>query len=133
MPGHPSSQPNRPQSGAVVAAGLLLAALALVVIYTDRLGFFSPLTLVIAAAIGVAALLLQLRLRSDLPVAISRKSSIRGSFALTILGVFFSIAAIFADRIHLTPRRVLVVALTAVTCFAISGVIVLAALRKPGA
>ncbi|HXM68057.1 MAG TPA: hypothetical protein VN911_15090, partial [Candidatus Acidoferrum sp.] len=62
---NPGSSPGRHRS-TIVAAGLLLGALALVVIYTGRGAFLSPVALVVIAAIGVAALLLQLRLRPDL-------------------------------------------------------------------
>ena len=67
----PTPAPNpapdsRPRSLSIVAAGLLLVALAVVVIYTNRGAFFSPLALVVVAAIGLAALLLQLRLRPGL-------------------------------------------------------------------
>ena len=61
----PGSNPQ-PRRATIVAAGLLLAALALVVLYTSRRAFLSPVALVVVAAIGVAALLLQLRLRPDL-------------------------------------------------------------------
>jgi len=39
---------------AIVSAGLLLLALAMVVIYTNRSAFLSPLALVVVAAIGLA-------------------------------------------------------------------------------
>lgn len=51
----------------VIAAGLLILALALVVIYTGPAAFLSPIALVVVAAIGLAALLFQIRFRQDLP------------------------------------------------------------------
>ena len=51
----------------VIASGLLLLALALVVIYTGPNAFLSPVALVVVAAIGLAALLLQVWFRRDLP------------------------------------------------------------------
>jgi hypothetical protein len=108
----------------LVAAGLLLIALALVVIYTNRGAFQSPLALVVVAAIGVAALLLQLRLRPDLP------SSMRGPLWLNVVGVVFALAAVCADLLHFNPNVVLIAALGAVLSFAVSGIIVLSALRK---
>ena len=66
-----------------MAAGLLLVALALVVIYTSRGAFFNPLALVVVAAIGLAALLLQLRLR----VAACRLNGQRGDAILVVLGL----------------------------------------------
>src|ERR1700691_6282230 len=62
----PSTPGPQPRGATVVAAGLLLAAFAMVVLYTSRRAFLSPLALVVIAAIGMAALLLQLRLRPGL-------------------------------------------------------------------
>jgi hypothetical protein len=107
-----------------VAAGLLLVALALVVIYTNRGAFLSPLALVVVAAIGLAALLLQLRLRPDLA------SSNRGPLWLNGLGVVFALGAVFADFLHLNAAVMPITALAAVVSFAISGIIVLSGLRK---
>ena len=59
----PTPQPRGPT---IIAAGLLLAALALVVLYTSRRAFLSPVAMVVVAAIGLVALLLQRRLRPDL-------------------------------------------------------------------
>jgi len=84
----------------------------------------SPLALVVVAAIGLAALLLQLRLRPDLT------SSIRGPLWLNGIGVVFALAAVFADFLHLNPVILPIAALAAVVCFALSGIIVLGALRK---
>lgn len=125
----PSPEP-KPGSATIVAAGLLLAALALVVLYTSRRAFLSPLALVVVAAIGVAALLLQIRLRPDLPPSSVRSSSARGSLWTNLLGVVFAIAAVFADFLHLNATLMLIAALAAVVSFAISGIIVLNALRK---
>jgi uncharacterized membrane protein len=96
-----------------------------VVIYTSRSAFFSPLALVVVAAIGLAALLLQLRLRKDpgMPV--------RAPLWLNVLGLLFAIASVFADVRHLTPNFLLLASLGAVVCFAVSGTYVLHALRKP--
>lgn len=126
MPDAPSnsSAVARPRRRTIFAAGLLILALALVVIYTSRAAFFSPLALVVVAAIGLAALLLQLRLRQDV-------GRIRAPFWLNVLGLVAAIAAIFGDRLHLTPRAFHSVAFAAVTCFGISGIVVLHALRKP--
>jgi peptidoglycan/LPS O-acetylase OafA/YrhL len=123
---NPSPDPPkpRPQRWTILSAGLLLLALALVVIYTSRRAFFSPLALVVVAAIGLAALLLQLRLRRDL------SRPVRSPVWLNVLGLVFAVAAVFADVLHLKPAHLLVAALGAVGCFALSGIIVLEALRK---
>ena len=109
-----------------MAAGLLLLALALVVLYTGRGAFLSPLALVVVAAIGLAALLLQLRLRKG------PSPGARAPLWLNVLGLVFAIGAVFADFVHLHANVMLVAALGAVVCFAGSGVTVLRSLRKQG-
>jgi hypothetical protein len=130
VPDNPSNPgPGSQRRPAIFAAGLLLAALALVVIYTSRRAFLSPVALVVVAAIGVAALLLQLRLRPDVPSSV-QASSARGPLWLNWIGVAFAVAAVFADVVHLNAAFMLIAALAAVVAFAISGIIVLTALRK---
>jgi hypothetical protein len=119
----------QPRSPTIFAAGLLLAALALVVLYTSRRAFLSPVALVVVAAIGMAALLLQLRLRGDLRASI-QASTVRGPLWLNGVGVLFAVAAVFADVLHLNPALMLVAALAAVVAFAVGGILVLSALRK---
>jgi hypothetical protein len=99
--------------------------------------------MVVVAAIGLAALLLQRRLRPNLrsdlgpdlgPAAqpsSPQDSPSRAPLRLNAAGVLFAIAAVFADVLHLNPALTLITALAAVISFAISGVIVLNALRKP--
>jgi uncharacterized membrane protein len=101
-----------------------LLALAVVVIYTSGRAFSSPLSLVVVAAIGLAAILLQLRLRKDLRVAV------RAPLWLNVLGVVFAIAAVAGDIRRSSANFMLVAALGAVACFAISGAVVLHALRR---
>ena len=122
----PSPKPQ-PRRWSIFAAGLLLLALALVVIYTSGRAFSSPLALVVVAAIGLAALLLQLRLRKDL------STPVRAPLWLNVLGLVFAIGAVCADIFHLSANVMLVAALGAVVCFAVSGTAVLHALRKPRA
>jgi hypothetical protein len=119
-----SAPAAKPRRWSIVAAGFLLLALALVVIYTSRSAFFSPLAIVVVAAIGLAALLLQLRLRKDLT------GSVRAPLWLNLLGLIFALGAVFADILHLSVNLMLVAALGAVVCFGVSGVVVLHALRK---
>lgn len=133
MPNQPlNPEPNPPRRGAtIIAAGLLLAALALVVLYTSRRAFLSPVALVVVAAIGVVALLLQGRLRPDLPSGTSsRLSPLRGPLWLNGLGVAFAVGAVLADVLQLNPAFTLIASLGAVVSFAVSGIIVLKALRK---
>ena len=120
---NPSPAP-KPRRWSILAAGLLLLALALVVIYTSHSAFSSPLALVVVAAIGLAALLLQIRLRKDVSVPV------HAPLWLNVLGLIFALAAVFADLFHFSPNLMLVAALGAVVCFAVSGTSVLRALRK---
>jgi hypothetical protein len=129
-PSTPGSNPQ-PRGPTIIAAGLLLAALALVVLYTSRRAFLSPAALVVVAAIGVAALLLQLRLRPA-PSSSDRASSARGPFWLNAVGVAFAVGVVFADLLHLNEVFMLIAALAAVVSFAVSSIIVLSALRKRG-
>jgi hypothetical protein len=108
----------------LIAAGLLLGALALVVLYTSRGAFFSPLALVVVAAIGLAALLLHLRLRPDIPAAA------HGPVWLNGIGALFALGAVLADVLHFKPAVMLIAALAAVVAFGVSSVIVLSGLRK---
>jgi peptidoglycan/LPS O-acetylase OafA/YrhL len=117
----PASQPRR---WTIFAAAFLLLALALVVIFTSSGAFRSPLAMVVVAAIGLAALLLQLRLRRDIGVRV------RAPLSLNVLGLIFAVTALSADVLRLNPNLLQVAALGAVGCFAISGVVVLHALRK---
>lgn len=107
----------------VIASGLLLLALALVVIYTKPHAFLSPIALVVVAAIGFAALLLQLRFRRDLP-------AIHSPLWLNILGVVCALLALFVDYLRLAHRILDAAAFAAVVCFGISGSLILRALRR---
>ena len=108
----------------MIASGLLLLALALVVIYTGPTAFFSPIALVVVTAIGMAALLLQVRFRQDLP------ARTRSPLWLNTLGVCFALVSLFADYLRLTRRMFEVMAFAAVVCFGISGSLILRALRR---
>jgi drug/metabolite transporter (DMT)-like permease len=126
MPNATSNQSPapKPRGWSLVAAGFLLLALALVVIYTSRSAFLSPLALVVVASIGLAALLLQLRMRKDVD------GRIHAPIWLNVLGLIFAIGAVIADFLHANPNFMIVAALGAVVCFAVSGVVVLDAFRK---
>jgi len=107
----------------VIASGLLLLALALVVIYTGPSAFFSPVALVVVSAIGLAALLLQVRFRRDLP-------DIHSPLWLNVLGIVCAMVSLFADYLHMSGRMLELVAFAAVFCFGISGSLILHALRR---
>ena len=107
----------------VIASGLLLLALALIVIYTGPTAFYSPAALVVVAAIGLAALLLQVRFRRELP-------TIHSPLWLNVLGILCALITLFADYLRLTRRMLDLVAFAAVLCFGVSGSLILQALRR---
>jgi uncharacterized membrane protein len=120
---NPTPQPKSRTWG-VISAGLLLLALAIVVLYTSRPAFSSPLALVVVAAIGLAALLLQLRLQKDV------QTPVHAPLWLNVLGLILAVVSIFADVLRLRATVMMIAALGAVLCFAMSGIVVFQALRK---
>jgi drug/metabolite transporter (DMT)-like permease len=106
----------------VIASGLLILAIALVVIFAGGTAFHSPLAVVVLAAIGFVAVLLQRRLRPD--------SSVRAPRWLNVAGILCAVFALFADRLRLSANLSQVTALGAVGCFAVSSFIVLDGIRK---
>ena len=110
---------------AVLASGLLCLMLALVVLYTNRGAFFSPLAVVVVAAIGLAAVLVQLRFYNR-----EHSQPVQGPVWLNVVGVVFALAALFADVLRLKAALAQIMALLAVGSFAVSGAIILHAFRK---
>ncbi len=124
MTGSESQSPSKvTRRWTVIASGLLLLALALVVIYTGPNAFLSPVALVVVAAIGLAALLLQVRFRRELP-------HIHSPLWLNVLGLVCAMVSLFADNLRLTRRTLDLVAFSAVFCFGVSGSLILRALRR---
>jgi uncharacterized membrane protein len=117
-------EPTSSRRWTVIASGLLIGPLALVVIYTSRGAFFSPLALVVVAAIGLVAVLLQLRFRRDVAL------KVYPTVWLNALGIALALAALFADRLRLSSEMFEIAALGAVGCFSISSVVILEALRR---
>ncbi len=111
----------------VIASGLLCGILALVVIFTNRDAFFSPMSIVVVAAIGAAAVLLQLRMRNREQAS---AKAIHPPEWLNILGILLALIALFGDRLHLSLVAEQLLTLGAVGSFAISSVIILHAFRK---
>ena len=107
----------------VIASGLLLLALAGVVVYTQRIAFLSPVALVVVAAIGLAAILLHVRFRKDL-------RGVSSPLWLNLLGFLCAIVALSADLLGIGPRGLVLTAFAAVICFGISGSLILHALRR---
>ena len=123
----PDSQP-KPRRWTVIASGLLCGVLALVVLFTNRSAFFSPLAVVVVGAIGLAALLLQLRFRNR-----EQTNVVRPPVWLNVLGILLAMAALFSDLLRLRPQLTETLALGAVGSFAISSAIILHAFRKRAA
>src|SRR5258706_11929189 len=117
------SQTKLARRWTVIASGLLLLALALVVIYTGKNAFLSPVALVVVSAIGLAALLLQVWFRRDLP-------NFHPPLWLNVLGIVCAMLSLFADYLRMTRRMLDLVAFAAVVCFGISGSLILQALRR---
>ena len=117
-----STQPRR---WTVIASGLLCGALALVVIFTTRGAFFSPLAVVVVAAIGLAAVLMQLRLRNR-----DEQNPVHAPIWLNALGILSALGALFSDLLKLRPEVAQVLALAAIGIFAISSAVILHAFRK---
>jgi hypothetical protein len=109
----------------VITSGLLCCGLGVVVIYTKRSAFFSPLAVVVVAAIGLAAVLLQLRLYNR-----EHSVPVQAPMWLNVLGVVFALSALFGDLLHLSGETAQVMALGAVGSFSVSGALILHAFRK---
>jgi uncharacterized membrane protein len=97
----------------------------LVVIYTKRSAFFSPLAVVVVAAIGLAAVLLQLRYYNR-----EHTKPIHAPVWLNVVGVLFALTALFSDLLSLSWQIAELMALGAVGSFAISSAMILHAFRK---
>ena len=109
----------------VIASGLLCGLLALVVLFTERRAFHSPMAVVVVAAIGLAAVLLQLHLRNR-----EQAVAVHPPVWLNVVGIVLALAALFADLFRLSPQVAQLMALGAVGSFAISSAIILHAFRK---
>ena len=118
------SQGSKQRRWTVSVSGLLIGTLALIVTFTSRAAFLSPTSVVVLAAVGLVAVLLQLRFRDpELP-------GINAPNWLNVLAIVFAMVAFFGDLLHIRPQILEVVALLAVGCFVISAGIVMRELRK---
>ncbi len=109
----------------MLASGLLCGLLALVVIFTNHSAFHSLMAVVVVAAIGSAAVLLQLRLRNR-----EQGGVVHPPVWLNLLGIVFALLALFADFLKLNSEMTQLFALAAVGSFGIGGAIILHAFRK---
>jgi drug/metabolite transporter (DMT)-like permease len=109
----------------VIASALLCGVLGIVVMFTSRGAFFSPLAVVVVAAIGLAAVLLQVRLRNR-----QLSSTVRPPMWLNILGILFALGALSADLLHRSAEFAEIMSLGAVGSFGVSSALILHAFRK---
>lgn len=118
------SRPNS-RRWTVIASALLCCGLAVVVLYTKRSAFASPFAVVVVAAIGLAAVLLQLRYYNR-----EHGNPVQAPVWLNVVGVLFALTALLSDLLGLSWQMSQVMALVAVGSFAISGGLILHAFRK---
>jgi uncharacterized membrane protein len=116
---------RKPRRWTVIISGLLCGVLAVVVLFTNRAAFFSPLAVVVVAAIGLVAVLFRLRLRNR-----DGTSSVRQPVWLNLLGTLLAIAALLSDLLHQKSQWTETLALAAVATFGVSGAYILRAFRK---
>ena len=116
---------QRSRRWTVIASGLLCGLLALVVIYTKPGAFFSPMAVMVVAAIGLAAVLLQLRFYNR-----QQSQPVHAPVWLNVLGILFALTALFSDYLHLRTQVGQMMALGAVGSFSVSSAIILHAFRK---
>jgi hypothetical protein len=76
-------------------------------------------------AVGLAAVLLQLRLQNR-----DQTPSSSSPAWLNVMGILFALAAFFTDLFQVTPQITEALALCAVASFGVSGVIILRSFRK---
>ena len=119
----PDTKSGSSRRWTVIAAALLVCALGVIVMYTNPRAFFSPIAVVVVAAIGLAALLFQLRFRRG-PKVVPSPLWLNG------LGILLALCAMFGDVLRLSTPLIELAALAAVGCFGISGFVLLTAIRK---
>jgi uncharacterized membrane protein len=125
MPEAPPLNPRRSRRWTVISSALLCALLGLVVIYTRPSAFYSPIAVMVVAAIGLAAVLLQLRFYNR-----EQSRPLHAPVWLNILGVLFAVAALFSDVLRLRPALAQIMPLGAIAAFSISSAVVLHGFRK---
>jgi hypothetical protein len=120
-----SAPSPKPRRWTVIASGLLAALLALIVMFTKADAFHSPLAVMVVAAIGLAAVLLQLRFYNR-----QQLHPVHAPLWLNVLGILFAVIALFSDLFRLGRPVGHIAALGAVGAFAISSAIILHGFRK---
>lgn len=116
---------SRSRRWTVIGSGVLCGLLALVIIYTKPRAFRSPLAVVVVAAIGLAALLLQLAIYNR-----QQGNPLRAPKWLNVIGILCALLALFADVLRVRPQLAQAMAFGAVGAFSISGAMIMHAFRK---
>jgi len=109
----------------VITSGLLLATLALIVTFTTHAAFVSPTAVAVMAAVGIMALMLQLRLRYP-----QQRGEIQVSSWLNLAGGILALTAFLREWLHISLAVTEIITLAAIGCFGVSGALVLHKLRK---
>jgi uncharacterized membrane protein len=99
--------------------------LAIVVLYTNRGAFFSPVAVLVVAAIGLAAVLLQVRFYNR-----ERPGAVKSPVWLNSFGSALALIAVFTNAEGWRPDLTQLFALGAVASFGVSGAISLHAMQK---
>jgi hypothetical protein len=102
----------------------LILAIALIVLFTGNAAFHSPTSAVVLAAVGLVAVLLQLRLRPE------GAQKVRAPQWLNFVGIVCAACSLFADYLKLSSNLYQVAALGAVGCFGVSSLIMLDGIRR---
>jgi FtsH-binding integral membrane protein len=109
----------------VLASGFLCGALALVVLFTNRRAFHSPIAVLVVACIGFAALLMQLRWGRPDNVKIAQPHA-----WLNSAGIILAVSAVILDFLRISTQWVQALALAAIGVLGLSGIFILHALRR---
>jgi len=118
-------QAAKPRRWTVIASGVLCGLLAVVVIYTKASAFYSPIAVMIVAAIGLAAVLMQLRFYNR-----EQSEPLHAPLWLNVVGILFAMGALFSDVLRLRPAVAQLMPLGAIAAFSISSAVILHAFRK---
>ncbi len=109
----------------VITSGILVGALALIVTFTSRAAFLSPVAVAVVAAVGVMALMLQLRLQHP-----RRAEEARLPSRLNLAGGVLALTAFLRDWLHIPVSIAELITLAAISCFGVSGALILHNIRK---
>lgn len=125
----PTKAASPPRRWTVIASAALCCGLAIIVLYTNRGAFFSPVAVLVVAAIGLVAVLLQVRFYNRE----QGDGAVKSPMWLNSLGILLALVAVSANALRLRPDLVQLFALGAVASFGVSGAMSLHAMQKRAA